>query len=222
MLTACWSVKGGSGTTVVAASLALGLVDIGRPVVAADFGGDLPAALGVAEPSGPGLLDWLQAGPSVPHDALGRLAHLSENGLTIVPRGGLAESDTAMTPDADAGRRLAEALRVVRVGNPVIADCGRVESSAMRSFVASADRSFLVLRPCYLALRRAVQAPRPTAVVLITEPDRSLSRGDVEDMLGVPVAIEIAWESRIARAVDAGLMSGRMPRRLASAVRAVA
>ena len=222
MLTACWSVKGGSGTTVVAASLALGLVGVGRAVVAADFGGDLPAALGVADPSGPGLLEWLQAGPQVPDDALGRLAHLSENGLTIIPRGSLSESDAVVTPDADAGRRLADALRAVRVGNPIVADCGRAESSAMRAFIAAADRSFLVLRPCYLALRRAVQAPRPTAVVLITEPDRSLSRGDVEDVLGVPVATQIAWEPAIARAVDQGLSSGRMPRRLANAMRAVA
>jgi CO dehydrogenase nickel-insertion accessory protein CooC1 len=73
MLTACWSVKGGSGTTVVAAGLVLGLAAVDRAVVAADFGGDLPAVLGVAEPAGPGLLDWLDAGPSVPADGLGRI-----------------------------------------------------------------------------------------------------------------------------------------------------
>ena len=221
MLTACWSVKGGSGTTVVAATLALGLLGVGRPVVAADFAGDLPVALGVAEPSGPGLLDWLGAGPHVPDDALGRLAHLQENGLTIIARGD-SHAAPVVPPDADTGRRLADALRAVRGGSPVIADCGRSESSAMRSFIAAADRSFLVLRPCYLALRRAVAAPRPTAVVLITEPDRSLSSGDIEDVLGVPVATEIALDPAVARAVDAGLLGARLPRHFTRAMRAVA
>ncbi len=167
------------------------------------------------------MLDWLGAGPGVPDDALGRLAHLTEHGLTIVHRGGEDEV-MAFAPDADAGRRLADALRAVRGSSPVIADCGRIESAAMRAFVAAADRSFLVLRPCYLAMRRAVHAPRPTAVVLITEPDRWLRRGDVEDVLGVPVAAEIAWAPAIAKAVDSGLLNGRMPRRLAHSMRAVA
>lgn len=222
MLTACWSVKGGSGTTVVAATLTLGLLGVGRHVVAADFAGDLPTALGIAEPSGPGLLDWLGAGPNVPDDALGRLAHLHENGLTIIARGDRPEPESTVAPDADTGRRLADALRAVRNGHPVVADCGRLETSAMRSFVAAADRSFLVLRPCYLALRRAVQAPRPTAVVLITEPDRSLSSGDIEDVLGVPVATEIAWNPAVARAVDSGLLGARLPRHLTRAMRSVA
>lgn len=220
MLTACWSVKGGSGTTVVAAALVLRFSGVGRPVVAADFAGDLPAALGVADPAGPGLLDWLDAGPGVPDDGLSRIAHLTEQGITVIPKGEWTSHVGAS--DADAGRRLADALRTVRAAGPVIADCGTVDNAATRGFIAAADRSFLVLRPCYLALRRAMNAPRPTAVVLITEPERSLSSGDIEDVLGVPVVAEIGWEPAIARAVDAGLLSARMPRRLANALRDVA
>ncbi len=219
MLTACWSVKGGSGTTVVAAVLALGAARAGRAVVAADFAGDLAAVLGLPEPAGHGLLDWLDAGPDVPADALERIAHDTECGVTLVARG----AHVAPTPrDGDAGRRLAAALRCVRSGGPVIADCGRVDSPAAAAFVEAADRSLLVMRPCYLALRRAFEAPRPTAVVLITEPERALAGRDVEDVLGVPVATEIAWEPSIARAVDSGLLRARMPRRLAHAMRAVA
>ncbi|MEY2397382.1 MAG: hypothetical protein QOJ00_556 [Actinomycetota bacterium] len=220
MLTACWSVKGGSGTTVVAAGLALGMTSVGRAVVAADFGGDLPAVLGVADPAGPGLLDWLEAGPAVPVDGLARIAHLSDGGITIVPRG--EWSTRAGAGDADAGVRLADALRVVRGGSPVVADCGTVDTAAMRAFVGAADRSFLVLRPCYLALRRALVAPRPTAVVLVTEPDRALRAADVEDVLGVPVVACINWEPAIARAVDSGLINRRLPRQLANALREVA
>src|SRR5205823_4979023 len=44
MLISCWSVKGGSGTTVVAAAIALALAR-SAPVVLADFGGDAPTVL---------------------------------------------------------------------------------------------------------------------------------------------------------------------------------
>ncbi len=220
MLTACWSVKGGSGTTVVAAAMALGLAGVGRPVVAADFAGDLPTVLGVADPGGPGLLDWLDAGPAVPSDGLTRIAHVADHGITIIPKGEWATR--AGAGDVDAGKRLAAALRAVRGGSPVIADCGKIDIACIRAFVDAADRSFLVLRPCYLALRRAVQAPRPTAVVLINEPERALGAGDVEDVLGVPVVASINWEPAIARAVDSGLLNVRVPRRLANALREVA
>lgn len=220
MLTACWSVKGGSGTTVIAAAMALALANAGRSVVAADFCGDLAAAIGVPEPTGAGLLDWLDAGPSVPTDALGRLAHTNAHGITMVGAGSWQSGVGAH--DHDAGVRLAGALRTLQASGPVIADCGRVEGAAMRAFIATADRSLLVLRPCYLALRRAVKAPRPTAVVLVTEPGRTLRKGDVVDALGVPIAAQIAWDADIAHAVDTGLMANRMPRRLAGVLREVA
>jgi len=198
----------------------LGLASVGRSVVAADFAGDLAAALGVAEPAGPGVLDWLDAGPTVPVESIGRISHRTDGGITIVPRGHWGDHSGAAS--ADAGQRLAHALRTARSGGSVVADCGTVDCEAMRAFVAAADRSFLVLRPCYLALRRAVRAARPTAVVLVNEPERSLHRRDVEDALGVPVAAEIAWEPAIARAVDSGLLSSRLPRGLSRALRDVA
>jgi MinD-like ATPase involved in chromosome partitioning or flagellar assembly len=217
MLTACWSVKGGSGTTVVSATLLLGAAAAGRHAVGADFDGDLALALGLPEPAGPGLRDWLAAGPDVPRDALSRIAHDRPHGITLVPRG-----DAAVTADADAGRRLAKAIRSVRAGGPVIADCGRVESDAVAAFVAAADRSLLVLRPCYLALQRANHAPRPTAVVLVGEPHRRLTSRDVEAILGVPVVAEIAWHPHIAHAVDEGLSRKPLPRQLVHAMRSVA
>ena len=74
MLVACWSSKGGAGTTVVAATLAL-LLGRRRPdgALLADLAGDAPPALGLADPETPGLAGWLAAGPDVPPDALHRL-----------------------------------------------------------------------------------------------------------------------------------------------------
>jgi MinD-like ATPase involved in chromosome partitioning or flagellar assembly len=218
MLTACWSVKGGSGTTVVAAALLAGAATAGRQVIGADFAGDLALALGLPEPAGPGVCDWLTAGPDVPKDALARIANETPHGIVLLPRG-----TTSARAEADAGRRLAKAIRTVRPGAPVIADCGRVEyDSAIAAFVAAADRSLLVLRPCYLALQRANRAPRPTAVVLVGEPQRRLTARDVEAVLGVPVVAEIAWHPHVAQAVDEGLLRKPLPRQLAHAVRVVA
>lgn len=220
MLTACWSVKGGSGTTVVAASLVLALAGAGRPVVAADFAGDLALALGVAARSGAGVSDWLGAGPDVPADALARIAYDAAPGLTLVGQG--ADAGAIAAADTAAGARLAKALRNLRVGSPVVVDCGRLAPGAVSAFVEHADRSLLVMRPCYLALSRAVSAVRPTAVVLVTERRRSLSARDVEDVLGVPVVTEIAWDPEIAKAVDAGLLGRALPKPLTYAMRRVA
>jgi len=49
----CWSLKGGSGTTVVSAALALTLAQRNNATVRiVDLAGDIPSALGIAEPSG--------------------------------------------------------------------------------------------------------------------------------------------------------------------------
>src|SRR5206468_1863240 len=88
MLVACWSVKGGSGTTVVTAALGLALASQGPGALLVDLGGDLPAALGVTEPDGPGVADWLRAGADVPSGALRHLEVAVGPGLALLPTGG--------------------------------------------------------------------------------------------------------------------------------------
>lgn len=207
MLVACWSSKGGSGTTVVAASLALVLAR--RTVdgaLLADLAGDIPAALGLPEPEGPGLAGWLAAGPEVPPDALSRLEHTAGPGLGLLPRG-------AGALRADRSDALAALLGADP--RPVVVDCGAGPEGAAHSLAAAATRSVLVTRACFLSLRRALTAPlRPSEVVLLTEPGRSLTRHDVEDCVGAPVVAEVAVDPAVARAVDAGLLAARLPRTL--------
>jgi hypothetical protein len=77
----------------------------------------------------------------------------------------------------------------------------------------AADRSLLVTRACYLALRRAVTLEvRPSGVVLVEEPGRALRPRDVEAAIDAPVAATIALDPAVARAVDAGLLAARLPR----------
>ena len=83
----CWAVKGGVGTTVVTAALGLTLHHAGHDVLLVDLAGDLPTALGLPEPDGPGLTDWLAAGDDVPADGLGRIELAALPGLAVLPRG---------------------------------------------------------------------------------------------------------------------------------------
>jgi MinD-like ATPase involved in chromosome partitioning or flagellar assembly len=217
VLIACWSTKGGSGTTVVSAALASVLAETSaREVLLADLGGDCPAVLGLPDPDGPGLSDWLAAGGGAPAGSLGRLELAANRGVRVLPWG-----DSNASPRPDAGERLLAALSAD--ARLVVVDCGPPASPVGIALAAGAGLSLLVLRPCYIALRRALAAPvRPSGVVLVEEPGRSLGRSDVEDVLGVPVRAQIQWDPAVARSVDAGLLGTRVPRPLHRALRAAA
>lgn len=207
MLIACWSSKGGAGTTVVAATLALLLARRTGHAVLADLAGDAPAALGLPEPDSPGLAEWLAAGAEVPPDALARLEHEASPGLALLHRG-------VGTLPPDRADVLAALLAADH--RPVVVDCGALTGDTALSVAAGATRSVLVTRACFLSLRRALAAPvRPSEIVLLSEPGRSLSRRDIEDCLGAPVVAEVAVDPLVARAVDAGLLASRLPRSLA-------
>jgi len=222
VLIACWSAKGGSGTSVIAATLALLLArstEAPHGVVLADVAGDLPAVLGLPDPtSGLGLTDWLEAAAGVPKDALGRLERPVGTGLVLLPWCGKAPGGAGpQAGDQNASRALATALAAD--DRPVVVDCGSYLWDTGMAIADVADVSLLVLRPCYLALRRALAgARRPSGVVLVAEPGRALGRRDVEDVLGAKVMAEAPWMPEVARAVDAGLMSSRLPRGLAKAL----
>jgi hypothetical protein len=224
MLIACWSAKGGTGTTVVSAGLAA-VLSRSSPAGAllVDLAGDLPAVVALDQgSSGPGLAEWLVAGPDVPADGLGSLEIPVRPGLSLLTRG---------EGQLDHGER-AEVLVALLSADPrpVVVDCGLVPvhgrgpgGEAALAAVASASASLLVLRPCYLALRRASLAPiRASGVVLVTEPDRAIGAAEVEAVLGVPVRARVALDGAVARAVDAGTLLHRLPRTLARGLRAAA
>jgi hypothetical protein len=208
MLVCCWSVKGGTGTTVVSVALALraSRTSPGGAVLV-DLAGDVPAALGVAA-DGAGVADWLRAGSDVPADGLARVVREVAPGLELLSRG---------RGPFDPGRAEVLARLFAADGRTVVVDCGLVRADAPDVAVSSvlaagATHSLLVLRPCFLALRRAVEAPlRPSAVVLVREEGRAIAPSDVESVLGVPVHAEVRVTPQVARAVDAGLLLGSLP-----------
>jgi hypothetical protein len=78
----------------------------------------------------------------------------------------------------------------------------------------------LVIRPCYLALRRALNTgatAHAAGVVLVSEPGRALGSDDVAAVAGLPVIATIPLRPEIARAVDAGVLADRLPEPLATA-----
>jgi MinD-like ATPase involved in chromosome partitioning or flagellar assembly len=215
VLISLWSVKGGAGTTVVAVSLSLILDRANKSgALIVDLDGDVPAALGLPDPGDPGVSGWLSAGSDVPADALARLeVPVGRGGVSLLPRG----NGALTAPDR------AEALAAILAADPrpVVVDCGTVSSSPVSAaFAAAATHSLLVTRACYLSLRRAATAPvRPTGVVLVNEPGRSLSRADVEQVVGAPIRAEVAVDPAVARAVDAGVLASRLPRTLERSLR---
>jgi hypothetical protein len=221
MLIACWSAKGGVGTTVVAAGLGLVLSrERDEGALIADLAGDLPAVLGRPEPDGPGLREWLATGPDVPPDGLARLEQVVAPGLWLLPRG--------RGPLRWSDRTEVLAAILASDARDVVVDCGRLEPEGrtdddhrevVQVMAASAGQSLLVTRACYLALRRVLAVPvRPSGVILVKEPGRSLTAADIEDVVGAPVVAEVAIDPSVARAVDAGLLAQRVPRGLARAL----
>jgi hypothetical protein len=82
----CWSLKGGAGTTVVAAGMAIAAARSGGRPLVLDLAGDLPAVLGV-DGAGPGVTDWCAAVDAPGPEALDRLAVDVPGGARLVALG---------------------------------------------------------------------------------------------------------------------------------------
>jgi len=209
MLLALWSPKGGSGASVLAAACATALARRGGCRLA-DLAGDQPAILGLGADPETGIAEWLATGPDAPADALDRLAVEVAPGLTLIPPG--TPRALAPTAAAEAGAALAAAIR--RRDVPCVIDAGRADSPATRMTVEVADASVVVVRGCYLTLRRAVTSPltpRAAGIAFLDEPGRSLGAAEVRDVLERPVLVRVPVRSGIARAVDAGVVALRPP-----------
>src|SRR5947208_1919622 len=116
---------------------------------------------------GHALAGRVPAGPDVAAAALVRLEADAGPHLRLLPWGDDAGSPIRSATVAD-GERLALSLAGRR---PVVVDCGPPGTAAGAAVASTATVSLLVLRPCFLALRRAVAAPfRPSGVLLVEEP----------------------------------------------------
>ncbi len=200
---ALYAAKGGVGTSVTAAALSVLLAEQG-PTVLIDLRGDQSHIFG-SDPSAGSLSDWLRS--DMPHpDSLARLERTVASNLAL-----LSVEARGCLPRPDRMRALAQVIS--SESRHVVVDLGRLGQAGV-PIAQAVDRSYLVTRPCYLALRAAMVGPRPDGVILVSERGRPLRRPDVEAALGVPVAVELWTDPRVARSVDAGLLGSRLPKTL--------
>ncbi len=220
MVTLCWAAKGGSGTTVVAAALALSSL---RPSLLVDLDGEIPAVLGLPEPDRPGVAEWLASDASTDHLAE-LLIDIGPRTWLLPWRAGQLDSRRDDVDERDTRwGTLGDWLHdwSNQWGCDVTIDVGT--RNPPEPLAARAARSLLVTRPCYLSLRRAVRSPvHPTGVILVDEPGRGLGRRDVEHAIGAPVDAVVSLDPSVSRAVDAGLLARRLPRVMTRALRDVA
>lgn len=219
MLIAVWSPKGGSGTSVVAASLSLALSRRGKARIA-DLAGDQPAIFAVPRDPLDGLTGWLSRGATAPGELVEACSVVVAPGLDLLPAGLPGSLSPDLAPEA--GAALATVLREQAI--PTVVDAGLADQPALRAVVDVADASLVVLRACYLALRRGVvrDLVRTAAgIVLIEEPARACGPREVSEILDRPVLARIPLRPAIARAVDAGTLAVRLPSTLLAATSSV-
>ena len=157
MLIALWSPKGGSGTSVLAASLAL--------VIARDGPARVPARRSRRRPTRDlrarrrtraRSADWLAAGPEAPVGGARPPAVEAAPGVALLPLGGRRRRCPGGPKRWPAPRwRLRSATARYRSSSTVVARRTR----RTRAVAEVADARVAVVRGCYLALRRAVQSP---------------------------------------------------------------
>lgn len=159
--------KGGSGTSTVAAMVALAAAQDRKVFLSAIDQGDLCAILGLPQP----------------HD-----------GDVIEVSPGLMLGSPSQAVEVDL----------------IVHDVGTLAPySSVPDYIDSSAVSYLVVRPCYVALRRAVDLDRArfSGVVLLEEPGRSLGYRDVEAALGMTVVARVPVLDTTARVIDAGLLA---------------
>jgi hypothetical protein len=201
------SPKGGNCTTVTTAAFALMSAARGINTVLFDLCGDIPATLGMVEPSSPGINDWLSENNEGDDESLVKMGTPLLNGLVVVHRG------SKFVEGQPRWQQLAEAIRTLPHTSIIDAGITFVPEEVRQSV----DSVTMVTRPCYLSLRRATHLPKPHNVIVIREEARALTVNDVSHVLGVPKFAEIPYNPAISRAVDAGLLTSRCEQLFADA-----
>lgn len=198
-----FSSKGGVGCSVAATALALVSAET-QPTLLVDLRGEVDAILGL--PTAPeGLSDWFSLDEPSP-DVLQRLEVLVSPWLSLLPRG------SCVSPARPERYRLLSRL-LCGDGRRVIVDIGTHAMPAV-PLIAESSASILVTRACFLALDAAQRGPMPDRILLIEEEGRVLRSSDVSAAVGAEVAVNLRWHRDVARAVDSGLLSAKLPKQL--------
>lgn len=114
--------------------------------------------------------------------------------------------------DHTPGEQMEIIWRLARGNDHIVIDAGAATHPINNALPTPTIHRW-VLRPCFLALRRAAACPtRPDEVIMLDELGRALRSADIENVTGVAVTATIEIHPQIARACDAGLLLFRPPR----------
>lgn len=120
-----------------------------------------------------------------------------------------------------ADNTLGEQLAIVHDIDPdrhVVIDAGHATHPIIAELPTGTVHRW-VIRPCYLALRRALACgTRPDEVIVLDELGRALRTDDVTAVLAAPVVATIEVHPNIARLIDAGLLPHQPPRHIVRAL----
>jgi len=209
MITILSSPKGGSGTSVVAASLAI-VSSSSIPTLLVDLAGDQSAIMGLPEPP-VGLNDWANG---MTHREFEEILITCNDNLHLAPSG---SSAIEIFSTGAWGNLARELMQRESNGVNIIIDFGRVELPL--AFQKLACTHYMVTRPCYLSLRRAVNIEQKfSGVIVVQEHDRVLTTSDIESVLKLKCVAEVPHSSEISRRVDSGLLKSRLPASLHAAL----
>jgi len=177
--------RGGQGTTTIATVVAVLAARHRRTTLVSTRPDDVCALTGTLTPP-----EWSSSTLICPNMSVAASPHLA------------CDRGDGRPPDDDEG--------------VLVADLGRLSdlSDDQASHHDDEASRWLVVRgPCHLSLRAAIDHPwRPDGIVLLVEPGRPLSAADVTDVLGAPILAQVPVEAAVARAIDAGLLQGRLDR----------
>ena len=193
-----------------AVGCAAALANDGIDVLMIDCAGDVDAVFGVPVTK-PGINDWLVQSGEI--ETLPRLADHVAAGIVLITQGNALNT----APPADHIEVLCAAL--ANEPRHIVCDLGTSQPGSPSAALATAlidgcDRSLLVTNGCYLALRRMAHVDRRVdGICFVDEPGRALGPEDAARVIGAPVLATVPHDRSIARAVDAGVIAGRWPRR---------
>ncbi len=206
MIVACWAAKGGAGTSVVAAGLA---VVASRTAIngalLVDLAGDAPLVLGLATEPEVGVHAWLASDSPVAVDGLARLEVRVNENLSILPAGRMRAGHAHRVDDLIQQWELD--------GRTVIVDCGTLNGldGAATAIAKAVPTSLAVTRCCYLAVRRYRSlGVAASGGVVVCELGRALRPRDVTEIMGVPLAAEVKDDPQVGRLVDSGTFVSRL------------
>lgn len=242
MIYAFWALKGGTGTTSLATALALNLAREGqKEILLVDLAGEIPAVLGIPSLTPVGIGDWLSVEENLEADSLKHLEYEVIDGLHLLPRGRacLATLSQVLTPDAlvaELGFQVSiyseNFIKQLEADErTVIVDCGNLWDTSLnvrnqdecqqpdllfrREVAKAGNVSWAFSRSCYLSLRRlAGFNMTPDGVVFLKELGRALTGSDISEIVGSPIVCTVSVETSVMTAIDSGLLSVRLPRRL--------